>query len=244
MKKLLFAFAVLALCQSSVLGQKKYKMVIEKTNGSQVVVNVEDIISTSIPKISNEAYLTCPDENHPHMIDLGLPSKTMWACCNTGSAKPEAYGGYYAWGETETKHDYKQSTYWYYSGGTDDDYIDIGKDIAGTKYDAATADWGAPWRMPTREEVLELKANTTNEEVELNGVKGSKFTGTNGGSIFIPYAGFIDTRGLVFTGETSRYWTSTLSGDYSYLAYIFDQYGSGGAVRLEDGCTIRPVRSK
>ena len=241
MKKIIFLFAILVLCQSSVLGQKKYKMVIEKTNGSQVVINVEDIIHTSIPKISNEAYLTCPDENHPHMIDLGLPSKTMWACCNTGSAKPEAYGGYYAWGETETKRDYKQSTYWYCKG---EDYINIGDDISGTKYDAATVDWGAPWRMPSKDEYLELNTNTTSEEVEVNGFKGKKFTGTNGGSIFMPYAGFIDNRGLIFVGESSRYWTSTLDSDYRYFAYIFNQNDLSVAARLENGCTIRPVRSK
>lgn len=37
----------------------------------------------------------CPDDNHPHMIDLGLGVK--WACCNVGASKPEEYGGYYAW---------------------------------------------------------------------------------------------------------------------------------------------------
>ncbi len=42
---------------------------------------------------------TCPDENHPHMIDLGLPSGTKWACCNAGASKPEDYGGYYEWGQ-------------------------------------------------------------------------------------------------------------------------------------------------
>ncbi len=42
---------------------------------------------------------SCPDDNHPHMIDLGLPSGTKWACCNVGAAKPEEYGGYYTWGE-------------------------------------------------------------------------------------------------------------------------------------------------
>lgn len=41
----------------------------------------------------------CPDENHPHMIDLGLPSGTKWACCNVGASKPEDYGGYYKWGQ-------------------------------------------------------------------------------------------------------------------------------------------------
>ena len=40
----------------------------------------------------------CPNHNHPHMIDLGLPSGTKWACCNVGAKSPEDYGGYYAWG--------------------------------------------------------------------------------------------------------------------------------------------------
>ena len=46
---------------------------------------------------------SCPDDNHPHAIDLGLPSGTKWACCNVGADTPEGYGGYYAWGETEEK---------------------------------------------------------------------------------------------------------------------------------------------
>lgn len=42
----------------------------------------------------NGITLSCPDDNHPHTIDLGLPSGTLWACCNVGAAKPEAYGGF------------------------------------------------------------------------------------------------------------------------------------------------------
>ena len=42
---------------------------------------------------------SCPDNNHPHMIDLGLPSGTKWACCNAGASKPEGYGGRYEWGQ-------------------------------------------------------------------------------------------------------------------------------------------------
>ena len=37
----------------------------------------------------------CPDHNHPHMIDLGLPSGTLWSCCNEGASKPEEFGDYY-----------------------------------------------------------------------------------------------------------------------------------------------------
>ena len=43
---------------------------------------------------------TCPDGNHPHLIDLGLPSGTKWACCNIGAITPEGYGEYYRWAET------------------------------------------------------------------------------------------------------------------------------------------------
>ena len=58
--------------------------------------------------------MTCPDNNHPHAIDLGLPSGTKWACCNVGATNPEEYGGYYAWGETKEKDIYGRNTYaWY-----------------------------------------------------------------------------------------------------------------------------------
>lgn len=41
----------------------------------------------------------CPDENHPHAIDLGLPSGKKWSCCNVGASKPTEYGSYYYWKE-------------------------------------------------------------------------------------------------------------------------------------------------
>ena len=54
---------------------------------------------------------TCSNDNHPHIIDLGLPSGTQWSCCNRGAENPEARGGYYAWGETVAKESYDWSTY-------------------------------------------------------------------------------------------------------------------------------------
>ena len=71
----------------------------------------------------------CPDGNHPHMIDLGLPSGTKWCCCNVDANAPEEYGGYYAWGETKdgNKNEYSIKTYehkieaepWDYWDGSD-----------------------------------------------------------------------------------------------------------------------------
>ena len=82
------------------------------------------------------------------MIDLGLPSGTKWACCNVGANKPEAYGDYYAWGETQTKSTYSEQTYLYYKNGL---YQDVGSDIAGTQYDVAHVKWGGSCVMPSLE---------------------------------------------------------------------------------------------
>ena len=45
---------------------------------------------------------TCPDDHHPHWIDLGLPSGTQWRCCNEGASSPEAFGGYYQFGQIDS----------------------------------------------------------------------------------------------------------------------------------------------
>lgn len=53
------------------------------------------------PKVELDAQhtptITCSDEHHPHMIDLGLPSGTKWACCNVGASSHAEYGEYFQW---------------------------------------------------------------------------------------------------------------------------------------------------
>lgn len=51
---------------------------------------------------------SCPDNNHPHWIDLGLPSGTLWRCCNEGASAPEEYGGYYSFGQVASTPTYDQ----------------------------------------------------------------------------------------------------------------------------------------
>ena len=55
-----------------------------------------------------QSYLACPDDHHPHWIDLGLPSGTLWSCCNEGASKPEDYGGYYYFGQVSKVPSYDQ----------------------------------------------------------------------------------------------------------------------------------------
>ena len=90
---------------------------------------------------------TCPDSNHPHVIDLGIGVK--FACCNMGASSPEKYGDYYSWGETAEKTTYNEYGYKYGGNKRYREYHDIGNDISGTQYDVAHTIWGGSWRMPT-----------------------------------------------------------------------------------------------
>jgi hypothetical protein len=188
--------------------------------------------------------LSCPDNNHPHMIDLGLPSGTMWACCNVGATKPEDYGDYFAWGETLPKEVYNSSTY-IHCDGSEYTCHDIGTDIAGTVYDAATGNWGAPWRMPTLAQCVELRDNCTSEWTTQNGINGIKFTGPNGGTIFLPAAGYRLNSSLGYGGSSGYYWSSTLHGNLPNNAYGLD-FGSGTVTWDRSwrsyGLSVRPVR--
>lgn len=194
---------------------------------------------------SSGSYTFCPNFNHPHIIDLGLPSGTKWACCNIGASAPEEWGDYYAWGETATKNSYDWDTYLY--GSDEDNVVNIGSDIAGTQYDAATANWGAPWRMPTYAQMWELIINTTSIWTTRNGVKGYKFTGSNGGAIFLPAAyelwGWASDRHS--ESNWGCYWTSMLYGNLLNKACILyfdsDDVGEDDWVRSY-GIVVRPVR--
>ena len=201
------------------------------------------------------AYTACPDDHHPHLIDLGLPSGTKWACCNVGADKPEGYGGYYAWGETTTKDVYDWDTYLH---GTWGNTVDIGSDIAGTSFDAATANWGAPWRMPTLEQCRELIENCICEFARKNGVKGKEITGPNGSTIFLPFAGLHDWKlypgddeplKLYGVGYEGCYWSSTVvdSSYYPYYSWLIETTPDLYHViytQLYQGLSIRPVTNK
>ena len=188
---------------------------------------------------------SCPDGNHPHAIDLGLPSGTKWACCNVGATTPEGYGSYYAWGETKENKIYDWTTYIHCDGSMETCH-DIGSDIAGTDYDVAHVRWGGSWVMPSKDQIEELTEKCSYTGTTKNGVEGGLFIGPSGGTIFLPAAdicwdGFIEC--LVPGGY---YWSSTLSlyTDDAYRLYLDISWGGscGGEARAH-GLTVRPVIS-
>lgn len=207
-----------------------------------------------IQVIVKEAEPSCPDENHPHIIDLGLPSGTKWSCCNIDASKPEDFGGYYAWGETAEKSDYSWSTYTH-SDGTEETCHDLGSSICGTKYDVAHYKWGDNWYMPSYEQVDELFRNMTSFSLtSMNGVRGAYFTFPNGSSIFLPCGGWKE--GTEFKIEDDRgfrsgnFWLGTPPspnrGNYLDVFYSANGaigYGCFTAGNRSLGYNVRPVNT-
>ena len=127
-------------------------------------------------------------------VDLGLSVK--WANMNVGATKDSGFGSYFAWGEVKPKKYYSWGTYIWSQGdskfllkySTSDRRIQLTPSD-----DAARANWGGEWRMPTIEEYEELidPAKCTWEWITKDGVNGYKVTGKKtGNSIFLPITGF------------------------------------------------------
>ncbi len=179
-------------------------------------------------------------------VDLGLSVK--WATCNVGATTPSGYGNYYAWGETTTKSWYSESNCETIRLDVDElesqGYIDGSGNLT-PSHDAATANWGGSWRMPTISELEELKNECTWNWTEQNGVNGCKVTGPNGNSIFLPAAGQRFESSLYSAGE-GNYWSSTPDESYDGGAYDLDfnrnnnQYVDLGS-RRDYGQSVRPV---
>ena len=196
-----------------------------------------------------------PDPDASKYVDLGLPSRLKWATCNLGATKPEAFGDYYAWGETTTKSKYSWSNYnWceedghhitkYCTNATygNKGFVD-GKSTLEAADDVATVKLGSSWRMPTADEIKELIDKCNWEWTQLNGVKGYRVTGPNSKSIFLPAAGFRRESTLMDAGSRGLYWSSSLCSacrDAKDLAFGSDHHELKDGVR-NCGFSVRPV---
>ncbi len=199
------------------------------------------------------------DEN---WVDLGLPSGLLWAKCNLDANAPEEYGGLYAWGETQTKTNYRWLTYRYCTA--ENSIYEVLQTLTKYNYsdtygtidtltvleamdDAASVNLGSGARTPTKEEWEELIANTTSEWDTVNGVRGRTFTAANGNSIFLPAAGSILRTDLSGVNNSGLYWTSTLGSNSPSKAWGFYFHWALQGMDCENarshGQSIRPVRS-
>ena len=117
-------------------------------------------------------------------VDLGL--SVMWATCNIGASSPSDYGDYFAWGEVKPKSSYEESNSLTYKNNNY--FFDI---VCNNSLDAARAQWGEAWHMPTEIEFDELSENCNWQLKTIDGHLGYIITSKiNGNSIFLPVAGY------------------------------------------------------
>lgn len=175
--------------------------------------------------------------NGHEYVDLGLPSGLKWATMNVGAYSPSDYGFYYAWGEIAPKLPYSESNSRTYNRS----FGDIG---GNDQYDAARANWGGSWRLPTATEIDELCNQCKWSFITMGDHNGYKVTGPNGNHIFIPAAGYRGGSSLNYAGSSGFYWSSTPyeGSQYAYGLYFY----SGGTHKVDlryryYGRSVRPV---
>jgi len=192
--------------------------------------------------------------NGHNWVDLGLPSGLKWAACNVGAEGPEDYGKHYAWGETQpaSGFNYIESNCATYGLSISElqsqGYIDNEGNLT-SSHDAATANWGGTWRMPTKAEMGELFGWCQWTLSSQNGVFGYKIRGTNGNSIFLPGAGFYEGSSLGYVSN-GYYWSSTpydhdvYHGSTRSTYYIYFDNGNYTVLSRGErnhGFPVRPV---
>ena len=184
-----------------------------------------------------------------------------WATCNVGATSPEEYGDYFAWGETEpystSSKAYNWSNYKWCNGSSttmtkycnNSSYGTVdNKTTLEAADDAATANWGDGWRMPTQADFSNLLSKCNWNWTTQGGMSGYSVTGKETGytdkSIFLPTAGYRDGTSLSVAGSSGCYWSSSLDTSDPDCAYRLGILSVGHNTSNSSRCygfSVRPV---
>ncbi len=234
---------LMVMFDGTTLGEFDGNVIIQKStlDGDQIVVPIHAIAYAN-PNVQ-QGY-----------VDLGLPSGTLWATMNIGANSPEEYGDYFAWGETAPDDSYSWSSYRWSYGNTSQLTKYCTLDGCGTfdnlatlqnADDAAYVNWGSDWRMPTVNQLKELRTDCTWHQTAMNGVSGYLIIGNNFNTIFLPATGYMDGSSLKNAGSNGYFWSRELVYTQPYNAYYtyFDSNGSHASYGNRDlGLAVRAVR--
>ena len=159
-----------------------------------------------------------PTADNP--IDLG--GGVQWRAYNVGASSPQDYGYYFYWGETT------QRSTW----PLDNPYTDVPAVLPPGK-DAATANLGSDWRMPTRDEFEALGEYCIAYKTRFRNKTGILFVSkNNGNSMFLPSAGYYYENGTKhYEGTACLYWSASPAKEgtsaYASAFYAYTVLGSG-----------------
>lgn len=226
MKKLILS--VVAMASLALAANAETYMLVTTTDGHRDLYDVETVVEVDYSIAEYVATTVSGTLDNYDYVDLGLSVK--WATYNVGATKPEETGNYFSWGETKPKKDYSESTYeWcehkkvvkntripqdFTKYNTDSTYGTVdNKTVLEAADDAATANWGNSWRMPTHDEIVEMVYGCDWKWVD--NFNGSGITGNlgtsraNGNTIFLPATGYFDGTELIKVNE-GHFMSSTL----------------------------------
>lgn len=179
-------------------------------------------------------------------VNLGLPSGTLWADCNVGAYEPEEPGWYFAWGSiTPAKKKYDRPGY-------PIELEDVMEIQGNPQYDAATANWGSTWQIPTVQQLEELRWECKWEWQKKDKIYGYKITGPNGNSIFLitpDYQTVPNKRTHRAERRYEGHYWSCYAGDNFFSQYMsnpscFGVYDDSNYIMERsrfNACMIRPV---
>lgn len=197
-------------------GKEKLRFAVARNEGADIrkgTIVLQNKMDGSCVELSVVQGAYVRDANGHKWVDLGL--SVDWAIVNIGANILVDYGDYFSWGEVSTKERY--------DGCVTFEVPML--DIAGNpRYDAATANWGGTWRMPTSAEMEELIAYCSWEWTSKYDVKGVLVTGPNGNSIFLPAAGYRTTTVTNDIGKCGYYWSSTPYDNPMPIPAYYDNY--------------------
>ena len=248
---------------------------IRPTSNSTITVTATDGTNEYVKTTTSRSYAAGGFYNMPLRmtnvvaLDLGLSTGTKWANMNVGATSESDYGLFFAWGETTGyagSHDFGWTNYKWSAGSKDGKQFSKyvlsyesnywgGEGSADNKTkldledDAAHANWGGSWRMPTYAEVNELLATETDANytwtwTSVDGHDGYRITNNStSATIFLPAAGYWDGTSLTEQGNRGLYWTSSLLDSPRGLILYFSNMTTPGSdfYPRSYGFTVRPV---
>lgn len=189
------------------------------------------------------------------VIDLNLPSGTLWGATNIGAQSQADNGSYFAWGDTFPKSNYIGRTCQTYdldiASLKFQDFVDSWN-VLTPDYDAATQILGKEWSMPSGEQAQELVDNCTWQWTDdYQGTGKSGMLGKskhNNAEIFLPAAGYRNNEQLLMDGKCGGYWTgapnfvaANRAWSIAFEGNLINVFNHG--LRY-NGYSIRPVTRK